>query len=384
MGIFEPEIIFYTAPLLPVNRRKPMPAGSLSCVCMDSTDLQGPPIQISRKKLVFSVSDGLRRYLRRYLREQRLPISYDQLRAYTESIPVLDRTGRDTLWETAIYPSHTMDKLYNGLKQIYTRLKAGGNTQSHEHLYIDRVDYCLFGNTHPFRVRIVNRYNDVWDYFYVKVADASRIYGLELEQLLSPFGLNYLTDETTLIEEHIAGIPGDQFIEHWLKRPHYNPKRIAKDFVKFNERCFIRLLGDMRAYNFVIEITPDFDDYQFRIRPIDFDQQAYEGQAKMYLPQFFKENYPYVSLALQHFNPKVIAQYQQEERSQLIYRMRSERARLSALRDALKDGQLSTPEKIAQLRSELSAHYEDSRFERCQNMSEILEWSLKRVILKRK
>lgn len=342
-------------------------------------------VHISRKKIVFPVSAGLRRYLRRYLREQRLPLCYQQLRQYTESIPLLDRSGKDTLWETALYPAGIEDTLYRGLKQIYTMLKAGGNTQSHEHLYIDRVDYCLFGNTHPFRVRIVNRYNDVWDYFYVKVADASRIYGLELEQLLSPNGLSFLVDDNTLIEEHVAGIPGDQFIQQeWLHRPEYNPKRIAKDFVKFNERCLIRLLGDMRAYNFVIEITPDFDDYQFRIRPIDFDQQAYEGQVKMYLPQFFKENYPYVALALKHFNPKVIAQYQQEERSQIIYRMRSERARLSALRDALKDGQLSTPEKVAQLGNELAEYYDDSRFASCRNMSEILEWSLKRLIVKQR
>lgn len=341
---------------------------------------QEAPVKISRKKLVFPVTEGLRRYLRRYLREQRLPLCYEQLLNYTESIPVYDRLGKDTLWETAIYPAAVADNIYQGLKQIYAKLKAGGNTQSQEHLYIDRVDYCLFGNTNPFRIRIVNRYNDVWDYFYIKVADASRIYGLELEQLLSPFGLNFLVDGHTLVEAHIPGIPGDQFIQHWLHRPHYNPKRIAKDFVKFNERCFIRLLGDMRAYNFVIEITPDFDDYQFRIRPIDFDQQAYEGQAKMYLPQFFKENFPYVELALKHFNPQVMAQYQQEERSQLIYRMRSERARLSALRDALKDGQLSTPEKVAQLRSELAAYYEDPKFEQCRNMSEILEWSLKRLL----
>jgi hypothetical protein len=28
--------------------------------------------------------------------------------------------------------------------------------------------------------------------------------------------------------------------------------QIAKEFVKFNERCMIRLLGDMRSYNYVI------------------------------------------------------------------------------------------------------------------------------------
>ena len=31
-----------------------------------------------------------------------------------------------------------------------------------------------------------------------------------------------------------------------------NLTRIAKEFIKFNERCFIQLLGDMRSYNYVI------------------------------------------------------------------------------------------------------------------------------------
>jgi hypothetical protein len=36
----------------------------------------------------------------------------------------------------------------------------------------------------------------------------------------------------------------------------------------------IRLLGDMRAYNYVIVIH-DFDQVVYKIRPIDFDQQCY-------------------------------------------------------------------------------------------------------------
>lgn len=338
-------------------------------------------IKISRKKLVYPVREPLRRYLREYGREVHLPLAYADLIQYQESIPLLDKKDKDTLWETAIYPSYAVDGIHLGLKKIYAMLKAGGNMKVQEHLFIDRIDYCTFGNTHPFRIRIVNRYNDVYDYFYVKVADASRIYGLELEHLLSPNQLNYLVDHETLIEEHIAGIPGDQFIQTYGHHPEYNMKRIAKDFVKFNERCLVRLLGDMRAYNFVIVVTPDFDDYQFRIRPIDFDQQFYEGQIKVYLPQFFKENFPYVEMALKHFNTQVMTQYQQEERSLIIQRMRSERQRLAMLRDALKGDEVSTPEKVAQLKGELAAYYEDPRFEQCQTTADIMEWSLKRLIL---
>ena len=53
----------------------------------------------------------------------------------------------------------------------------------------------------------------------------------------------------TLIEDHIPGIPGDVFIkEHLDKLSSREQAQIAKEFVKFNERCLVRLLGDMRSY----------------------------------------------------------------------------------------------------------------------------------------
>jgi hypothetical protein len=343
-------------------------------------DSHSGPITISRKKPSYPVREALRRYLRRYGREVELPVSYMELQEYSEAIPVLDREGKDTLWETALYPQGEMERIHNGLKKIYADLKAGGASHVQEHLFIERIDCCTFGNSKPFRIRIVNRYNDVYDYFYLKVPDASRIYGLELEHMLSPDSMSYLVDRETLVEEHIPGIPGDIFAQRYLHREDYNPKRIAKEFVKFNERCLLRLLGDMRAYNFVLDITPDFDDFRFRIRPIDFDQQCYEGSLKVYRPQFFKESFPYVELALKHFNEKVMLQYQQEERAALLQRMRSERTRLAFLREAMRTEVLSTPEKIAQLADELCSYYEDSRFSRATSMAELLEGSLKRLL----
>ncbi|MBS1616674.1 MAG: hypothetical protein JST06_11225 [Bacteroidetes bacterium] len=341
-------------------------------------------LKISRKKIPYPIREPLRKYLRQYARERTLPISYSELLDYQESVPLIDPTGKDTLWETAIYPAYACDRIHQGLKKIYAMLKAGGDFKVQEHLFIDRIDYCSFGNTHPFRIKIVNRYNEVYDYFYLKVADASRIYGLELEHLLSPNQLNFLTHDNTLVEEHIAGIPGDVFAAQYLSRPEFNPKRIAKDFVKFNERCLAGLLGDMRAYNFVFVITPDFDDYQFRIRPIDFDQQFYEGNVRMYQPQFFKENNSFVQLALQHFNTQVMQQYQQEERALIVQRMRSERVRLAGLRDALRKDDVAPPEKLEELKNSLAAHYQDPRFLRCACTVDIIELSLKRLIIRRR
>ena len=340
-------------------------------------------IHISKKKIVYSIIKPLRKYLRRYEREVQLPLGYQDLMTFRESMPVTDKNGVDTLWETAIYPGYGIDKIHTDLKYIYAQLKAGGDLAVQEHLFIERIDYCTFGNTNPFRIRIVNKYNDNFDYFYIKVADASRVYGLELEHILSPNTLNYLVSGNTIVEEHIAGIPGDQFPARYRENLEYNPRRIVKEFVKFNERCMIRLLGDMRAYNFVVDVTPDFDDFQFRIRPIDFDQQAYEGQLKVYRPQFFKENIAYVQLAMDSINEKVLLQYQKEERSVIVHRMRTERARLAALRDALSQDTIAPPEKVIQLRNELFQFYGDKRFLRCEKMADILEWSLKRLVLGR-
>src|SRR5207244_5780675 len=124
--------------------------------------MESTPIKISRKKIVYPVSEPLRRYLRAYGREVRLPLCYSELTAYQESVPLTDNQGKDTLWEMAIYPSHMAEKIHLGLKKIYAMLKAGGDLKVQEHLFIDRIDYCTFGNTHPFRIRIVNRYNDVY------------------------------------------------------------------------------------------------------------------------------------------------------------------------------------------------------------------------------
>lgn len=336
---------------------------------------------ITRKKIVYPVHSGLRKYLQQYQREKKLPVSYQQLRFFLETIPVIDARGKDTLWETVIYTQDQIEDIHTGLKRVYAMLKAGGDIKVQKHLYIERIDYCTFGNTHPFRIKIVNSYNDVHDYFYVKIPDASRVYGLELEHILSPNQLNYLVDENTLVEEHIAGIPGDVFLPLYSNRPEFNAKRIGKEFVKFNERCFVRLLGDMRAYNFVFDITPDFDDFQFRIRAIDFDQQFFEGSLKIYLPQYFKENSPYVEMALTHFNKDVMQQYQQEERALIARRIKEERYRLTDLRDVLVKDEISTAEKIKQLGNELADHYEDPVFSRCSSMGELIDRSLKRVLI---
>ena len=328
------------------------------------------------KKPSFKISDPLRTYLVRTGRETDVPITYNDLVRHTSSITLHDKSGKDTLWETLIYNPADLQYIHDCLRKIYAQLKVGGEVATIEHLYIDRVDYCLYANTHPLRVRIVNRLNDLFDYFYIKKADASRIYGMELEHLLSPNKINYLVKGNTLIEEHIAGIPGDTFVKSYLLRNDYNPLRIAKEFVKFNERSLVQLLGDMRGDNFVVEIIPDFDDLYFRLRAIDFDQQCYEGSVKIYLPQYFKENNPIINLGFQSMSPVLEHQYQWEERARMLTRLKAARTQVYELLAAMEQDELSTPAHVSRLRKELAALYGDEAFLKCSSMGALVRTSL--------
>ncbi|MGB3180674.1 MAG: hypothetical protein WBB45_04755 [Cyclobacteriaceae bacterium] len=335
---------------------------------------------ISKKKLTYPISQELRNYLTGHGRETTLPINYSDLLRYDNSIPLYDNRGDDTLWETVFFPQEDMKIIYLALKKIYSELKAAGDIGVMQHLFIDRVDLCTYGNTQPFRVRIQNRINDNFDYFYIKNADASRIYGLELEHLLSPNRINYLVDGKTLAEEHIAGIPGDKFIKDHLKDNTLNEIRLAKEFVKFNERCFVRLLGDMHSNNFVIDVTPDFEEIHYRIRAIDFDQQSYEGRRSIYMPQYFKENNPLIELGLRHMTPETVRQYQKEERSLIANRLKSAHIAIEALLDAMSEDQISSDDNVVTLGQDLARYYDEPRFKECRNMGEILRMSLDKLL----
>ncbi len=331
---------------------------------------------ISKKKLIYPISPGLRRYLIRYSREVDIPVHYHELLRYTSSIALYDSKEQDTLWETVFYDQSDREEIHQNVKKIYALLKAGGDLSVMEHLYVDRIDLCVYGNTQPFRIRIVNRINDNFDYFYIKNADASRVYGLELEHLLSPNRISYFVHLHTLIEEHIAGIPGDKFMRLHMEDPHLNPIRLAKEFVKFNERCFVRLLGDMHSSNFVIDVTPDFEETHYRIRAIDFDQQSYEGKKSIYLPQYFKENNTLIELGMKYITPESMRQYQREERALISTRLKSSSKGIEDILRTMEHDQIALPENVASLKQELARHYQNNSFLTCTNMGQLLRTSL--------
>lgn len=334
---------------------------------------------ITKKKLLYPINAELNAYLTDHERKGEA-IEYEELTRYNSSIALYDSQGVDTLWETVLFASSDMEHIHKQLKIVYSNLKSSGQIEVIDHLFIDRIDLCPFGNTKPYRVRIVNRINDNFDYFYIKKADASRIYGLELEHLLSPNAINYMVHNNTLVEEHIAGVPGDQFMKRHIEDEFLNKVRLSKEFVKFNERCFVRLLGDMHSSNFVVDVTPDFEDTHYRIRAIDFDQQSYEARKAVYFPQYFKQNNPFIKMGMELMTPESMAQYQLEERTLMANRSKSTKHALNQLLDAMCTQPLSIQKNIMQLGKELAEHHNDNRFSRCKNMGEIVKLNLSKLI----
>ncbi len=328
---------------------------------------------ISRRKVQYKISASLSHYLYHFGRQSDIPLIYEDLTGFVGAVPYEDPNGDETLWLTVYYTPEIMAELRVKLTNIYATLKIGGDNSYADHLIVDRIDLGEFGNSRPFRIKITNQFNDNSDYYYVKTADASRIYGLELEHLLSPNRINYIVNGNTLIENHIAGLPGDVFLGEYLANEKINEVRIAKEFVKFNERCFIRLLGDMRSVNYVVDITPDFEEVQYRVRPIDFDQQSYEGNCKIYHSYNYRSNRKITQLSFKRLNRRTIRQYAEEERSQMSNRAAAESRRLRGLLRIMRKEKLAPKQNITRLASDLNQIHKTDIFSDCDTMGMLTE-----------
>ena len=189
-------------------------------------------VKIKFRKENYPISDELFHYLEKYGRITKTSVFYDDLLRFSGFINLEDKDGNDTLWHRVYYPEFEQQELEANINKIYTLLHSDGDVKTLPYLHVDSIDYCTFGNSNPFRVKVRNILNDNFTNFYIKKADASRIYGLELEEILSPNRINYLVYKDTLIEEHIIGIPGDIFIKKntpnlYRKRKIANRKRVC-------------------------------------------------------------------------------------------------------------------------------------------------------------
>lgn len=325
---------------------------------------------IEYRKPLYPIKPHLREHLTKYSLTAEFPIEYADLLHYRDLIPVVDSDGNDTLWYSVLYDNNDLEHFQKELTYMYQMLAGSGLHSTY--LKIGAIEFCSFGNSKPFRIKVVNEINDNYDFYYIKKADASRVYGLELEEIFSPDKISFLVGNDTILEQHVVGIPVDEFI---LKNENVkieNRTRFVKEFVKFNERCFTRLLGDMRAYNFVVEITQDFDNVQYRLRAMDFDQQCYEGRKSIYLPQYYKDNIQLVELAQELLSHDIVKQYVLEERLAMRKRYFANRTRASSILRAMKRDKITTRQNTIQLRSELALHHKDDTFLTMRNMGYVL------------
>ncbi|RZK65533.1 MAG: hypothetical protein EOO95_08200, partial [Pedobacter sp.] len=97
--------------------------------------MENEDVKILKKKPIFPVTPALQKYLRTYQREAKLPIGYNDLMQFNEAFPLMDKFGKDSLWEGPIYAQDLIETLHNGLKEIYANLKASGNLRIVEHKY---------------------------------------------------------------------------------------------------------------------------------------------------------------------------------------------------------------------------------------------------------
>jgi hypothetical protein len=110
----------------------------------------------------------------------------------------------------------------------------------------------------------------------------------------------------------------------------------------------------------------------FKIRPIDFDQQCYEGNLKVYRPQFFKENLPMVKLAKDKLADSSIEQYKNEERAALAKRIYSTETRIKKLLQIMGNDTIAPQENVIKLKMELYRLTHDVNFKRAKSMGNVL------------
>lgn len=327
------------------------------------------------QKEVYPVSDALQQYLQHYKRDMVLPIDYKALFHYRYTDAIKDPAGKHTHWENVVYSAEVFDELSRQLVATYCLLKDCTTTS----FQIEAIHFCEFANSMPFRIIIINAETKAEDYFYVKASDASRIYGLELEQLLTPNTINFLYHTNTLVEEHIAGTPGDLFLNDHSKWSDQEKVQLATEFVRFNERCFARLLGDMRSYNFVVISETGSGKSNYRIRAIDFDQQCYEGKLQLYLPQFYKENYHFVQLTLHALGNAAIENIRRNERKQIADGVLQRKHQLQALFHAMMADEIAENYKVVILKKELDQYHNSTSFSQCTSMGAIVLQQLTQI-----
>ena len=77
---------------------------------------------MSKKKPIFPINKMLDDYLKKYNRNLKISIFYDDLLRFQGSVIVYDKNENDTLWVRTYYSEYDREEIDASVKKIYTIL----------------------------------------------------------------------------------------------------------------------------------------------------------------------------------------------------------------------------------------------------------------------
>ena len=86
---------------------------------------------MSKKKPTFPINTMLDDYLKKYNRNLKISIFYDDLLRFQGSVIVYDKNENDTLWVRTYYSEYDREEIDASLKKIYTILHSDGGSETH-------------------------------------------------------------------------------------------------------------------------------------------------------------------------------------------------------------------------------------------------------------
>ena len=94
------------------------------------------------RKPSYPISPRLGAYLARFRRELELPVSYERLDGFRDSVPLRNADGQDTLWESVLYPP-VGDGRAEGRSQVRVRAAEGARRSLGRRPPVRRPDRLL-------------------------------------------------------------------------------------------------------------------------------------------------------------------------------------------------------------------------------------------------
>jgi len=216
------------------------------------------------------------KYFGNYCKFTNLPSYEDFLQNLVERRQIqIETLGRHKpITQLEIKASEFEQKLAD-VKRIASYLWGGRDSNPEimtqlEIVSIERIDYA---DKKPLRFN-VQFPGKVRRFFFAKPfnsEDVGRIFGLELEHLLSPYKFDYSVGGQAIYEDGIEGMEARDFLFASGIKTASDPA-FLEELVRLDYRCQTMLVGDMHSYNYLVTAIRDANGSSFKIRAIDFDQ----------------------------------------------------------------------------------------------------------------